>query len=235
VNLAGVQIVYDSAEKEFDGFRTFNMEEGHAVALLVRSSDKSIVGFDNKKASVTIGGAKAETKFFISTSSYSDDRKTLKLEFVTDDKVQTNAEEKLEVKGTLPLVLASGKAETKSQAFPVKEDEPIVFAVDAEGLPTLKIKKTKKPSWGDDALEIEISTNINIDEFAGIRFLTKDGKEIKANRNGHSWVTNGSKANGSVSYSLGEKHEEMILVLETWKGREEKSVIVDLKADWSVK
>ena len=76
--LGGLQIVFDSAEKDFDGFRTFNMEEGHKVALIVRSKGKPMVGYDGDKAAITIGGAKAESGFFMSNMSLSEDKKSLK-------------------------------------------------------------------------------------------------------------------------------------------------------------
>lgn len=57
VTLAGIQVVFDDGEKDFDGFRTFNMEKGFSVALIVRSDGKTMVGFDEDKATITVGGA----------------------------------------------------------------------------------------------------------------------------------------------------------------------------------
>lgn len=63
VTLAGVQVVFDDSEKDFDGFRTFNMEKGHCVALIVRSEGKTMVGFDEDKAKVTLGGPRPNALF----------------------------------------------------------------------------------------------------------------------------------------------------------------------------
>ncbi len=228
--LAGLQVVYDSAEKDFDGFRTFNMEEGHKVALIVRSKDKPMVGFDEEKAEMTIGGAKAESGFFMSNMSFSDDKKSMKLEFDTQGKVQPNAKGELEVKGKLPVTLASTKAEIRSAAFQVKVGEAIVFPADQKDVPTLKINKSGKPEFGDDVLSIEFSTNMKLDGFAGVKFLSKDGKEVKSDKGGTTWMSFGGKGSGEIDYSFPAKHDELIMVLESWTDKEEKIIEVDLKA-----
>ncbi len=53
----------DGAE-DFDGFRTFNSEAGVTIALIVRSPDKTLVGFDSGKAGLKVGGAEATSRFF---------------------------------------------------------------------------------------------------------------------------------------------------------------------------
>ena len=44
----------------------------------------------------------------------------------------------------------------------------------------------------------------------------------------------GGKGSGEVSYRFKEAQTELILALETWTGREEKTVQVDLKAGMAV-
>jgi hypothetical protein len=228
--LAGLQVVYDSAEKDFDGFRTFNMEEGHKVALIVRSKGKPMVGFDENKAEITIGGAKAESGFFMSNMSFSKDKKAMKLEFDAKGKVQPNAQGELEVKGKLPVMVASTKAEIRSAVFNVKAGEPVVFPADAKGLPTLKVKKTGKPDYGDEVLSIAFSTNMKMDDFAGVKFLTKDGKEVKSDKGGSSWMGLGGNGSGTVDFNFTADQKELIMVIETWTDKEEKIIEVDLKA-----
>lgn len=228
-DLAGIQVVYDSAEKDFR-FRTFNTNEAHNVALVVRSKAKPMVGFDEDKAEITIGGAKAKAGFFSSQMSFSDDKKSMKLEFRTNDKVQLNDKGELEVKGKLPVTLASTKAEIRSEVFLIKEGEAIVFPADQKGLPTLKIAKTGKPKYGNHEFSIDLSTNMKMDDFAGVKFLTKDGQDVKANKAGASWSTFGNVYSGTVEYGFSSKPEELILVIENWTDKEEKIIEVDLKA-----
>ncbi len=228
--LAGLQVVYVSGEKEFDGFRTFNSEQGYKVALIVRSKDKPIVGYDEDKATMTIGGAKADAGFFMGDSSFSEDKKAFKLEFDAKDKVQPNAKGELEVKGKIPVTIASTKAEIRSAAFPVKVGEAIAFPADQKGLPTLKITKTGKPDFGDNVFAITFSTNMKMDNFAGVKFLTKDGKEVESDKGSTSSMTFNNNYSGSIEYEFPAKHEELIMILETWTDKEEKIIEVDLKA-----
>jgi len=233
VTLAGVQVVMDDGGEDFDGFKTFNMEKGHKVALIVRNKDKAMVGFDEDKASITLGGAKTECHFF-SNMAFSKDRHSLKLEFHTSDPVQMEKDGVFKVAGGLPLVLATGKKETRSEVFAAKEGTAIVFPKDAEGMPVLKVKSAGKPKFGDDGFEIEISTNRKIDEFAGFRFYTKDGEPVEADQSGSSWMGFGNKGSGEVFFSFKASHTDLILAVENWSGREEVTVKVDLSAGAAV-
>lgn len=230
VELAGVQVVFNDGGDDFDSFKTFNAAKGHRVALIVRSNGKQMVGFDDDDAALTIGGAKAKCRFFGGKSAFSKDRQALRLEFDTEDKVESSADGALAVKGGIPVSFATGKAETKSEPFAVAKGAVVKFPADAEDMPKLKIKSTGKPKWGDAKLEIEFATNRKIDDFAGIRFLDKDGKEIESDRGSSSWMSMMGKGSGTVSYNFKSEPEELILVVETWTGREEKTIAVDLKA-----
>jgi hypothetical protein len=234
VTLAGVQVVIDDGEKDFDGFRTFNMEKGHNVALIVRSEGKTMVGFDEDKANITLGGAKADCTFF-SNMAFSKDRLALKLEFKTTDPVKTDAEGRFKVEGGLPITLATGKEETRSAPFEVKMGTSITFPEGTESMPTLKVKALGKPEYGDAEFEIEFSTNRKMDEFAGILFYTKDGKPVEAKRGGSSWMGFGNKGSGEISYQFKAKPTDLILAVETWTGREEITLKVDFSAGLSTR
>lgn len=229
VKLAGVQAVFDDGAEEFDGFKTFNTDVGYNVALIVRAAGKQMVGFDDDKATLNVGGAEANCRFF-GNQAFSDDHLALRLEFNTEGKAEISPDGTLAVKGELPVTLASGKAETRSEAFAVAKGTKVTFPADAKDMPTLKIKSIGKPKWGDAKLEIEFTTNRRIDEFAGIRFLDKDGKEVKSDRGGSSWMSMMGKGSGTVSYNFESEPEELVLVVETWTGKEEKKLAVDLKA-----
>ncbi len=229
VSLAGVQVVHDDGGGDFGGFKTFNMGKGHNVALIVRSKGKTMVGFDEKKATVTLGGAKAECRFF-GNMAFSDDRLAMKLEFHAKDRVRTGPDGGFPVKGDLPLVFATGREETCSEPFAVAVGEEVKFPAGGGDMPTLKVKSAGKAKSGDAEFEIEFSTTRKMDEFAGVVFHTKDGKPVKAERGGSSWTSFGGKGSGEVSYRFGKPQTELILAVEKWTGREEKTVKVDLKA-----
>ena len=229
VKLAGVQHVSDDGEEEFDGFKTFNTQKGTNVALIIRSSDKAMVGFDEDEAKLTIGGAAAKCSFF-ANMAFAKDRKALRLEFNTQDKVKTAPDGTFKVAGELPIVLATGKEETRSEPFTVAKGASVKFPAGKTGLPALKVKSSGKPKWGDDPFEIEFSTDRKADEFAGVRFFTKDGKELESDRGSSGWMSFGGKGSGEITYTFKAPQQELIIAVETWTGREEKKLKVDLSA-----
>lgn len=231
VALAGIQVVFDDGEKDFDGFKTFNMAKGYNVALIIRSKDKTMVGFDEDKATITVGGAKTDCSFF-SNMAFSDNRLAMKLEFKTSDPVKMDADGNLKLEGGLPVTLATGKAETRSTPFEAKVGTAVIFPEGDKDLPTLKVKSVGKSDYDDEVFEIEFSTNRRLDEYAGFQFYTKDGKPVEADRGGSSWMGGflGSKGSGEVSYRFKAMPTDLILAVETWTGREEITLKVDLKA-----
>jgi hypothetical protein len=112
----------------------------------------------------------------------------------------------------------------------VAKGAEIKFPQGVKGLPVLKVKSAGKPDFGDDPFEIELSTNMKADTFAGIRFYTKDGKPVESERGGSSWMSFGAMGSGEVSYRFKAAHDELILAVESWTGREEKTIEVDFKA-----
>jgi hypothetical protein len=232
VKIAGVQAIIDDGSKEFEHFKTLNSDQGHQVVLIIRSGDKQIVGFDDDKAALKIGGAAAKCRFFGGgDSSFSKDRLALRLEFTAKGDSRVSADGTLKVTGELPVVFATGKEETRSTAFTVAAGTEVKFSAEkATAMPTLKVKSSGKPKWGDDPFEIVISTNRKADEFAGIRFYTKDGKPVDAERGSTSWMGFGNKGSGEISYTFKSAQTDLILAVESWSGREEKSLKVDLAA-----
>lgn len=230
VKLAGVQVVFDDGGGEFDGFKTYNAERGMGVSLLIRSADKQMVMLDDEKAAVKIGGVAAKCRFFDMGSSASKDRKVLRVEFVAEGKPQVSPDGTVPVVGEIPVVLATGKAETRSEPFKLQPGTAVAFADAKAGMPNFKMGKTGKPDWGDEKFKVDFSVNTNPKEIAGVKFYTKDGKPVESKQGGWSWGGFGGMKSGSMSFSFKEKHDELILAVESWTGREEKKVKVDLKA-----
>lgn len=234
ISLAGLQVVYDDAKKDFDGFTTYNMQKGYSVALIVRSDGKTMVNFDDDKAKITIGGAETSCTFF-SNMAFSKDRLALKLDFKTSDAVKVEADGTIKVVGELPVTFAKGKAETKSAPFTVKVGAAVSFPEKSADLPTITVKSVGKSDY-NDSFEVEFTTNKQRDEFAGFAFYTKDGKPVKAESNGSSWMGGfpGSKGKGTFSYSFKVNPTDLIIAVEKWTEKEEVTIKVDLKAGFSV-
>jgi hypothetical protein len=205
------------------------MSKGHSVALIIRSDGKTMVDFDDNKASITLGGAKTDCNFF-SNMAFSDNRLAMKLEFKSTYPVKMDADGKIKVEGGLPITLATGKAETRSAPFEVKVGTAVDFPGGDKDLPTLKVKSVGKSDYDDEIFEIEFSTNRRLDDYAGFRFYTKDGKPVEAERGGSGWMGFGNKGSGEVSYRFKTEPTDLILAVETWTGREEITLKVDLSA-----
>lgn len=229
VNLAGIQAIYDDGSKSFDGFKTYNKSAGLHIALIIRSSDKTIVAFDDEDASVKIGGADAKCEFF-GDMAFSKNRLALRLEFSAKGKTQVSSDGTFKVTGEIPITLATGKEETRSEAFSISPGTAVVFPAGKAGMPALKVKSTGKPKWGNDPFEIEFTTNRKPDEFAGIRFYTKDGKAVEAKRGSSSWTSFAGIGSGEFAYTFKAPQTELILAVESWTGREDKKIKVDLSA-----
>ncbi len=233
VKLAGIQAVFDDGAKEFDGFKTYNSEKGLGVTLIIRSADKAMVAFDDDKAALKIGGAEAKCRFFGGDMAFSKDRLALKLEFTAESAVKAASDGTLKVQGEIPITLATGKEETRSESFTVAAGTTVKFPAGKDGLPALKIKSSGKPKWGDDPFEIEFNTDTKPETFAGIRFYTKDGQPVESKRGSTSWMSFGGKGSGSVTYTFKAAQTDLMLAVESWTGKEEKKLKVDLSAGFT--
>lgn len=231
VILAGIQMIFDDGGEDFGGFRVFNREKGTTAALIIRGGEKDIVAADEGKAKVTIGGAPTKASFFAS-STLSTDRRSLRLEFETAEKVKTTEGGSVKIEGEIPVTFALGKDETRSEVFSVAKDSEIQFPEGKQGFPALKVKEIEKPTFNEDAQEVTFTINQRIDDFAGVKFYTKDGKEVEYERRSYRWMGVG-RGSGEVSFSFKEEHDELVIAIESWTGVEEKILKVDLSASFA--
>ncbi|BCU77321.1 hypothetical protein [Luteolibacter sp. LG18] len=240
VKLAGLQLVWDEGG-QFGMFKTLNSEKG-ATAVLIISSDKQMVGVNTDKMAVKFGGATAQSRFFNADNSFTKDHKSLRLELKATGAWQAAADGTVKITGEIPVVYATGKDETKSEVLVPKEGAAIAFPADkAAQLPTLKVKSAEVQSAGSGssgaffggdkhAYELTLTTNRKLDEFAGIRFLTKDGQPIEARQTMSSWMGGFGSGSGSITWSFKVVPTELVVVVESWTGREEGKIKVDVSA-----
>ena len=67
-----------------------------------------------------------------------------------------------------------------------------------------------------------------------IRFYTRDGKAIAAERTSTGWMGFGNQGSGEITYSFKAAQAELIAAVETWTGREDVRVKVDLSAGLAI-
>lgn len=228
VSLAGIRTVWNDAEKEFDGFKTFNSDKGTAVAVLVSVTEGSIVAFDDDKAKFTINGKPAKVRF---GGDISKDHKHLKLEVETPAPLTAAELASLKLEGTLPITTATGSTEIKSDPFDAKPGTKVTFTTTK--LPTersLTVEKSGKPEWGDDPFQISFKSDRKFDEFANIAFTGADGKTLESSRGGSSTMTMMGKTTAEVSYTFKQKTDKLVMVLSAWTGFESKPLKISLSA-----
>jgi len=228
VTLAGIRTIWNDAEKEFDGFKTFNSDKGTAVAVLISVTDGGIVAFDDDKAKLTINGKPAKVRF---GGDISKDHKHLKLEIETEAPITAAELGTLKLEGSLPITTATGSIEIKSEAFEAKPGTKVVFP--AGKLPTersLTVEKSGKPEWGDDPFQVSFKSNRKFDEFANVAFTSADGKALEAARGGSSSMSMMGKTTAEVSYTFKQKTDKLVMVLSAWTGFESKPLKISLSA-----
>lgn len=228
ITLAGIRTVWNDAEKEFDGFKTFNSDKGTAVAILVSVKEGSIVAFDGDSAKLTLGGKPAKIRF---GGDISKDHKHLKLEIETEAPITLADLAILKIEGSLPITTATGSAEIKSDLFEIKPDAAVPFT--SGKLPTprsLTVSKSGKPQWGDDPFEIGFKSDRKFDEFANISFTNADGQALESSHGNSSFMSMLGKTTAETSYTFKQKADKLIMVLSAWTGIESKVLKISLSA-----
>ena len=230
VKIAGIQAIFDDGGTQFGAFKTYNSDKGYGVTLMIHGGGKQMVGIDDK-ATLKIGGAPAQCHFFGGDSAFSKDHLFARLEFTAEGSSQVSPDGTLKVAGEIPVTFATGKAETRSEVVTIAAGAAVKFpAAKAAELPTLQVKSSGKPKFSNDPFEIVLTTNRKAGEFAGIRFYSKDGAAIEAEQSSSSWMGFGNKGSGEITYSFKAAQTQLIVAVESWTGREDSRVKVDLNA-----
>ena len=230
VKIAGIQAIFDDGSTQFGAFKTYSSDKGYGVTLMIHGGGKQMVGIDNK-ATLKIGGAPAQCHFFGGDSVFSKDHLFARLEFSAEGNSQVSPDGTLKVTGEIPVTFATGKAETRSEVLTIAPNAAVKFpAAKAAEMPTLQVKSSGKPKFSEDAFEIVFSTNRKAGELAGIRFYSKDGAAIEAEQSSSSWMGFGNKGSGEITYSFKAAQTQVIVAIESWTGREDSRVKVDLSA-----
>jgi hypothetical protein len=230
VTLAGIRTVWNDGAKEFDGFTTFNSEKGTTVAVLISVTEGSIVAYDADKAKFTLGGKPAKVRGFF--GDISTDHKHLKLEVETSAVITAVELATLKLDGTLSITTATGSTEIKSDPFEVKPGTQVTFTTTK--LPderSLAIEESGKPKCGDDPFQVSFKSNRTFDEFVNIAFTSADGKLLESSRDSGSSWTMMEETTASVSYTLKQKTDKLVMVLTAWTGLESKPLKISLTGD----
>ena len=235
--MAGLQVVGKEYQEEGtkEELRAFNWSPGTNIALLLKSDDKAIVGFDKEKSTLSRFGDDKGTDFLKVKRRFSDQpfsfgmeqesesRKAL-MTTLESDALPVSGATSITVAGELVLSLASKSELQKSEKVAVKKGVKFVVAGQ-----TFTIKEAEKPKWGEDKLEITLESSVDLKSFRRVVFYGPDGKEIASERGMWSSMGMFGKKTYQTSYRFKVKPEELVMGLDAWTDLEVVKVPLDLK------
>ena len=130
-------------------------------------------------------------------------------------------------KGTLVFHMARAKKAIKSAPFELKKGTPVKVG-DIE----LKVQSAGKPSFGEDALEVEFQTGDKaVTMLAGVKFYDVAGNELESKGVGSSSMGFGNKYTYGRSYSLKEAVKgKVVLEFEVWTDLKEAKLPFSIAA-----
>ena len=225
---AGMKVVWQSLDKEFDGFKTYNSSEGVYVTLVAKSQEKQFIGFlkSASKVSFKDGDKDLGGEFgFFNTISKSGE--AIKLE-VKSKKLPAQGATSVQIKGDLEVIRAS-TFDTKSlgprefkKGDKLELGEDFKFTIDSLG----------KPKWGDNPLSISFQWKRKkagkVEELKEVRFYTEDGQLIESSRGGSSWGGFLGSYTTTISYSLKKDVKVFKIEMDIWKDMEKVTVPLDM-------
>ena len=224
VKAAGLQVVWEDGAEYFNGFKTFNSKPGVNLALILETKGDSFVDLDQNESKVIVGGVKGSCWFF-GSGGLSEDAKHLKLKIGADGAKPSDG--KVEVKGDVVVMTASGKGELSSEMIEWKKNSVVKFPKDS-GLPDFKVGEIGKPDWGDEKWEVTLKTKKDFEKFVSVKFVDEKGKEFEGKRGGWSRMGMLGKVDISVSYKVKDPVKHAKMVVEYWKGVKKVKVPVNM-------
>ena len=191
--VAGIQVIRVKHGEGFSGLAPFNAQDkGTALSLLFKGKDMSIIDFNMDESLVAVFKDDKGTELLVEKTGFnkdgfgpfpkvSEDGKAALVE-VRSKTVPTKEATKLTAKGMIVLKTASKTKTEKSAAVELKKGTKLKI-----GKLSFVIKDASKPSFGDDALSIELETkDKEIELVAATRFLDASGKELESQNAGSS-------------------------------------------------
>ncbi len=228
----GIRVIREVVGEKNDKLVPFNtFDQGTAVALLIETGGASIIKVDDDASKIDSfkddGGKDLMVKAkgfnrngLGSFPKISEDGKVVMVE-VNAAGVPDAGASKVIVEGTIVLQTASMKKKIKSAPFGLTKGA-VVTVGDIE----MKLKKFGKPSFGDDAVELEFETsNKAITMLAGVKFYDEAGTEIESDNRGSSSMGFGNKYTYGKDYSLKTAVKgKLVVEFEVWTDLAEKKV-----------
>jgi hypothetical protein len=229
---SGIRVIRETHGEGFKGLTPFNSQKkGTTLALLLQTSTGAIIKVDTRESTLESFTDDKGTDLLIEKKGFnkdgfghfariSEDGKGALIDIESGGLPAAGAT-KVTAKGSLLIQTASTKKAFKSA--------PIALIAGTEltiGEIALKVEKVGKPSFGDDALELELeTTNKAIERVADVKFFDAAGKELESNSSGSSSMGFGKKYTYGRSYNFKKAVTGKVVVqFEMWTDFEETQV-----------
>jgi len=196
---------------------------GGEVIVLVRSQGKKIIAVDKDKTNKDIrawklgnnGSKQPLTGGEISAGFFSKISKdstaslvTLKCKVMPDNVIKS-----IHAKGNIHILTADSRVDVTNKSFDLKPGQILRI-----GSVQMKFRKSGKPQWGKQPMEITFDTDQKLEYLAEIKFYQLNGKEIKSSRGSTMSIDMGGFKQVSVSYRLDKKVDKVMVKAKYWKG-----------------
>ena len=234
----GVRVVREVIGKDNDKLTPFNtFNKGTSLALLVDAGGKNIIKVDTDKSKLDSFTDESGNSLLVKTSGFSQDGfggfpkvsadgKVAMFE-VSANGVPDAKSNKVIAKGSLLVQTGSTKKTVKSEPFELVKGTKVMVG-DIE----LTIKKTGKPSYGDDAVEVEFeSKNEALPLRASAKFYDAAGAELESDGRGSSRMGFMKKFTYGQTWGLKKAVTgKVVLEFEVWTDLETKTIPFEISA-----
>ena len=217
-------------DKEIDA-PAFYATPGTTLVLVCRPPEGGVIGLDVNASTVAmfrddrgnslLGGVAKRGRAKSPIGNFSvvaGDGSAVRLE-VEGSQLPAADATAIEVEGSLRLRLASGKASHQHDGAILAVQQPI-----SAGPIAGKVTKVGAPEWGDAKLQVELTFPMALEQLAGVRFLTPEGKAIKASQSSSMRMGIGAKTTTKMTFDLAEKVERATVVFDVWTDQREVDV-----------
>jgi len=234
VQVLGLRLVAPSANAaggEDIAAPAFHATPGTTLVLVCRPPEGGVIGLDTDASTVSVfhddrgnsllGGVSKRGRAKSSIGSFpvvAGDGSAVRFE-VEGGKLPAADATAIEVEGSLRVRLASGKASHQHDGATLAVQQPI-----SAGPIAGKVTKVGAPEWGDAKLQVELTFPMALEQLAGVRFLTPEGKAIKASQSSSMRMGIGAKTTTKLTFDLAEKVERATVVFDVWTDQREVDV-----------
>ena len=233
VEARGVRVVGPAYGDEMGGLRAFNWSQGVSLAVLVEMPEGGLIAFDDDKSKLValtddkgaslLKGEEFHEGFGMMTS-ISDDGKACLVE-INGQGLPGKDASRIRAAGTMVFRCGSTKKTFQDANVAVK----VGAKVNAGAVP-FEITEVGKPDWGDEPLQIKLTTHQEIPEIAEIKFLDNAGREIESSQAGTMTTTMFNKVTVERYFNLSRKTDSLAVAITYWTDMKTVSVPFSVEA-----